>query len=99
MDKVLLIIFDWNLRQLYHELLLSKDLEVTPTDSIENAILLLTMTEYQSVVIYTDETASEQVLTLLQLRKKHVRWTDPLFIILSADADMFQKWLKPTDLI
>lgn len=99
MEKVLLISYDWSLRQLYHELLLSKDIEVTPIDNIEDAIMLLTIGEFAGVAIYIDKESHNQVLTLLQLRKKHTRWGHLQFFILSAEGESFKRWLLPCDLI
>ncbi|MEO8582006.1 MAG: hypothetical protein ABI425_05550 [Patescibacteria group bacterium] len=99
MEKILLIVLDWNLRQLYHELLLTRNLEVTPIDSIEDAIVLLSLGQFETIVLYTDEQSHNQVLTLLRLRKKYPRWQNLKFIILSADSDAFRQELNEADLI
>lgn len=72
MEILLLIISDWNLRQLYHELLFSKNnIEVIPIDSIENAILILSLNQIKLAVVYVDNKNITELQVFLNLRKKH----------------------------
>lgn len=84
MEKILLVIFDPSLRQLYHELLTSSDFEVIPADSIENAMLNLMGNEISIVAIYVDDDNSEEAQMFLRLCRYRQIWMDLRFAVISS---------------
>lgn len=94
MDILLLIIFDSNLRQLYHELLLSKNIEVIPTNNISNATIMLTLNHVSSVVIYTDDTNEAQIEAFLRLYQKNKNWQSTKVILLASGETSYSRFLN-----
>lgn len=86
MDKLLLIIPDWLLRQLYHELLISKNIEIVPMDKVADAILILSLTEFRVAVFYVNSANSQEVENFLRLRKKHKKLSNVKIILLSEES-------------
>lgn len=99
MDIILLFIPDWNLRQLYHELLLTRSIEVVPAHLVEDMMLLITLSKFSTVVIYLDDKSNESLITFLQFRKKYNRWSNIKFILLTADKNDYSPFLYPKDTI
>ncbi len=97
MDKVLLIVSDLNLRQLYHELLLSKTLEVLPVEDIGDATILLTLNQFSCAIIFADGKNTNEIEIFLNLRKKHRTLIKTKIVLLTPD-DIFESLLIPTDL-
>lgn len=86
MDKLLLIIPDWNLRQLYHELLISKNIEIVPLDKVEDAVLILSLTEFMAAVFYVNLRNSQEIENFLKLRKKHKKLSSVKIILLLEES-------------
>jgi DNA-binding NtrC family response regulator len=84
MEKILLIIFDPSLRQLYHELLSTSDYEVIPADSIENALLSLMGNRISIVAIYVDDDNREEAEMFLKLCRYRQIWMDLRFAVISS---------------
>lgn len=99
MDIILLTVSEWNLRQLYHELLFSKTVEVVPTASISNALLLLTLSHFAAAVFYIDEQNAVEMEVFLSLRKKHQGLRNTKIILLTADNDAYASLLTDRDRI
>ncbi len=97
MDKILLVISDPNLRQVYHELLFSKTIEIVATDSIGNAIMLLTIHEFRIAVFFVDEETGE-IETFLTMRKKHAKWNNTIVILLTTEEARYSPWFLKNDI-
>lgn len=98
MDKILLIIPDATLRQLYHELLFSKKTEIIATNTIVGGLLILTTTTVSIIVLYVDayRVEIEQFLLLLMKRR---RWRRIPIIILDSEQSISPQLLKGQDKI
>lgn len=83
MEKILLIIFDPSLRQLYHELLNSSEFEVIPVDSIETAMLNLMGNKISIVAIYVDDDNREEAEMFLKLCRYRQAWHELRFAVIS----------------
>lgn len=94
--KILLIIGNQTLRQLYHELLSSKGLEVIATENITHALLMFTIHDFSAIIIYTDE--ETETKTFLKLRQRQLKWQVPL-VLLTPEPDLFQHSLYKNDLL
>lgn len=84
MDKILLIVPQFELRQLYHEVLLSKHLEVVPVDNLAAAILLLTIETFKKVIYYVEESSLETEM-FIKLREKYKNLSTVGLILLTDD--------------
>ncbi len=99
MDKILLLVPDFNLRQLYHELLLSKNIEVIPLDNIYDAIIMVAFAKFKLLVLYLDDHNSLEGTVFLNIRKKHKVLLKTKIIILTEDEETYSKMLTEKDLI
>lgn len=99
MDIVLLIVPEWNLRQLYHELLFSKNIEVVPIDNISDAILMLTLQQFNAIVIYSDESQYKEVTAFLSLRTKKPEWHNTKVVLISPEYSFYNNNLLATDIV
>lgn len=99
MDTVLLLIFDLNLRQLYHELLLSRNIEVVPANNVANASLFLAVHSFNAVVVYLDDATNNEITVILKLRKKYTQWAKTPCIFLTSDSSNFINLLNKQDTI
>lgn len=98
MEKILLIIPDWNLRQLYHELLLSIDTEIIPADSIDDSIMLLTIERFDRIVLYTDNDTLINEL-FLKLRRDRPAWRETRLVLLTPERKLYEHLLEKKDTI
>lgn len=96
MGKILLIIQDFRLRQLYHERLFSTETEVVPVDDLASAVLLLTLDYFTLAVFYVED--DEEAAVFLKLRERHERFSQIRFVLLAADND-FQDLMQLKDVI
>lgn len=96
MEKILLIITDWNLRQLYHEQILSKSIEVVPIDTYSNGLVILLLMQFAKVVVYVDETSASQAEVFLSIRRKHQKLL-AIPVILLGDKDAYTHFLTDRD--
>jgi hypothetical protein len=97
MDNILLIIYDFTLRQLYHELLLTKNIEIIPCNTIENAVLLLTLTHIAAAIVYSDDINKDEIEAFLNLRTTYEKWQKIPLILLSLDTPEYHRKLLPID--
>lgn len=88
-DKVLLLIKDRGLRRLYHELLLTQDVEVVPTESVESALVLECVDRYTSVVMYPDDMSDDAVASYLLLHTQVPRLSEIYIVILTTDPESY----------
>ncbi|MEP7167248.1 MAG: hypothetical protein ABI758_04685 [Candidatus Woesebacteria bacterium] len=96
MEKILLVIPSLSSRQLYHEVFLSIPTEVVPTETIANAILLLTAEEFKIVVIDGDDNCLV-VEVFLKVRKEKHLWNTIPFLILASEGEQYQEYLHSWD--
>ena len=99
MHKLLLIVPDASLRQLYHELLVNRQIEVMPVATIEDAILLLSVYQFKMIVIYVDPLNEKSAITFITLRKKLAKWLKAKLVILTSGLDMPESNLYYDDLV
>lgn len=99
MEILLLIISDWNLRQLYHELLFSKNMEVIPIDSIENAILILSLNKIDLAVIYVDDENVAEFEIFINLREKHKNISKVKIVLLTSFANFSFPFFPENELV
>lgn len=89
MDKILLLISDAKLRQLYHELLNSENIEVLPVSSVENAIAMFAFNTFNAVVIYPDDIEQSLIETFFHLLHKIDTVSRSRVILLTSDPDQY----------
>lgn len=99
METVLLIVSEWSLRQLYHELLFGKDFEVVPVANVQDAILLITLIYFSTAVIYIDDKISTSAVAFLNLRKKHQGLRNTKMILLTSESYLYNRLLVERDVI
>jgi len=97
MKKIILIITNNKIRQLYHKTLQSKNIEVTPIADLSIAIMLLNLNKFDLAVLDNDQNLIETEI-FLRLRQKHKHLSRTKFIILSKNEDFHPKIVK-TDLL
>lgn len=99
MEIILLIVSDWSLRQLYHELLMSKNIEVVPVDSVENALVMLAVRKIDTIALYIDESNETAAEAFLRLRTKREHWRAINLFLLSSDCAKCEPWIKENDTV
>ena len=98
MEKVLLIITNHTLRQLYHELFVSESFEPVVSENVASALVMLTIHDNIAVVVLFDDQESE-VQTLLRLRKRRRKWLRIPLVILTPEPALFARSLTKKDLL
>ena len=98
MEKILLIVSDWNLRQLYHEELLSKRIEVVPVENICDAMVLLVLSKFRAAVLFVDYHTSEEAEVFLRLRDKYESLRTTLMVVLTSET-FDATLLAPEDMV
>lgn len=99
MENILLIVSNRNLRQLYHELLMSKDIEVVPLEKISDAVVFLFVKNFDIIVLYIDEQNELEAENFLRLRSKRDDWKTIPVAVLTSFTGTFSDWLHENDLI
>lgn len=99
MDKILLIVPDWNLRQLYHELLFSRNIEVIPIDNIESGLPLLITTRIRLAIIYIDPNNLASAEVFLKVRQKDLKLLNIRVVLITSESETIDNLTKKTDLI
>lgn len=84
LDKVLLIINEIQLSQLYHEVLIASGYETIITEHVETAFPFLIISSFQAVIIF-DNNQIESIENILDIRKKHRCWQKTQVIIVSVE--------------
>lgn len=97
MDKILLLITDPKLRQLYHELLHSEKIEVLPVASVENAIAMFAFNTFKAVVLYPDDIDQSLIETFFHLLHKIDTMSRSRVIVLTSDPDQYSAQLGKRD--
>lgn len=99
MENILLVILDFNLRQLYHDLLLTENTEVVPVSKIENAVLVESLTKFNLIVLYSDDIEQGSVKAFLRLQKRIEKFSKVKIALLTADENTYSKCLTSGDQI
>lgn len=99
MVNILLVILDFNLRQLYHDMLLTENTEIFPVSRIENAVLIESITKFNVIVLYTDDIEPGTVKSFLRLQKRIEKFSTVKIALLSADENAYAKCLTNGDRI
>jgi len=99
MGNILLVILDFNLRQLYHDMLLTENTEIFPVSKIENAVLVESLTRFNIIVLYTDDIEPGTVKSFLRLQKRIEKFSTVKIALLSADENAYVKCLTSGDQI
>ena len=99
MENILLIIADFSLRQLYHELLFSEYCEVVPVAKVANAIVIESLFDFRTVVLYPDDVAPTEIDAFLRLQRKIKRFARARIVLLTSDHDLYARRLNATDTI
>ncbi|MFO0703125.1 MAG: hypothetical protein U0525_00155 [Patescibacteria group bacterium] len=97
MGNILLLIPNFNLRQLYHELLLTENIEIFPVSKVENTILVESINTYDILVIHTDDIEPGAVKSLLRLQKRIEKFSSVKIALLTADEYAYHKCLTGGD--
>lgn len=97
MEKVLLVVSDFTLRQLYHEFFFSQQIEIVPVSEIATAVLLLTLEEFTGIILYVVDPPGE-IEVFLNLRQKHSLLSQVKLILL-VDCHDFYPSLTEKDLL
>lgn len=93
MKKIILIITDNKTRQLYHEILLSKKIEITPTANLSTAIMLLNLEKFDLAILDNGQNLIETEV-FLKVRQNHHHLSRTRFILLSKNKDFNPKITK-----
>ncbi len=98
MKKIILIITNNKIRQLYHEILQSENIEVVPLSDLSTAIMILNLEKFDLAVLKNDQFLIETEI-FLKLRQKHKNLSATKFVILSKNKDFNPKMIKADLLI
>ncbi len=99
MDNILLLIPDFRLRQLYHDMLMTENIEIFPVSKVENAILVESITKFSLLVMHTDDIEPALVKSFLRLQKRIERFDKVSIVLLTADESAYMKLLTKNDLV
>lgn len=97
MKKILLIVTNDKLRQVYHEILFSHRVEVIPVTELSVAIMLLSLDKFTLVILDVGQNLLETEV-FLKLRKKYHNLSRVKFILLT-DNKNFNPILSKTDML
>lgn len=97
MKKILLIINDDKVRQVYHKTLLSKDIEVVPVINLSTAIMFLSLEKFTLAILEVGPNPIETEV-FLKLRQKH-RYLSKTKLIILSQSDEFNPQITKNDLI
>ena len=97
MKKILLIIDNDELRQVYHEILFSHRVEVTPVKEISTAIMLLNLDKFSVVILDMGNNLLETEI-FFRLRKNYKNLLKTKFVVLTKDKNFSPNLIK-TDLL
>lgn len=98
-DPILLVIQDPSLRQLYHELIVPKGVEVVPVCSLEDVLLLQSIRVYGAIVIYADDIPQSELEIYITLQKKVERLGKSKILFLTSCPDEFSSILRVQDIL
>ena len=98
MDKILLLVTDPKLRQLYHELLNSENIEILAVSSVENAIAMFAFNTFRAVVVYPDDIEQPLVETFFHLLHKIDTVSRSRVIVLTSDPDLYSPLFGKRDI-
>ncbi len=96
-DTILLLIRDPRLRQLYHELLICENIEIVPIAKVENAIIIETFDQFDTLIVYPDDIDCKTMETFLHLQKKVDKLANIRLILLTSEPDQYTKLLSSRD--
>ena len=96
-EKLLLLIADSKLRQLYHELLNSEKIEIIPVASVENAIAMFAFNTFTAVVLYPDDIDQPLIETFFHLLHKIDTMSRSRVVVLTSDPDQYSSLLRNHD--
>ncbi len=99
MESILLLIADQRLRQLYHELLLCENIEIVPISKVENAIIIETFDQFNTIIVYPDDIEWKIIETFLNLQKKGDKLALIRLILLTSEPDQYTKLLSSRDVV
>ena len=99
MESILLLIADQRLRQLYHELLLCENIEIVPISKFENAIIIETFDQFNTIIVYPDDIEWKIIETFLHLQKKVDKLALIRLILLTSEPDQYTKLLSSRDVV
>lgn len=88
-EKIILLISDQRLRQLYHELLISENVEIIPAYNLENALLIESIDNISITILYPDDIESKSIERFLQVHQKIEKLSKVKMIILTSDPDQY----------
>jgi len=89
-DKMILLISDQRLRQLYHELLISENIEIIPVFNLENSLLIEYVDTIAITVLYPDDFKFVTVERYIQVHHKIGKLSKVIMIILTSDPDQYR---------
>jgi hypothetical protein len=99
LDTILLLIRDSRLRQLYHELLICENIEIIPIAKVENAIIIETFDNLNTLIVYPDDIDWKIIETFLHLQKKVDKLAKVRLILLTSEPDQYTKLLSTRDVV
>lgn len=97
MDKIIFVVPDPDLRQLYHELLFSEKIEIIPLDILTDAIILLVLTEVKLLIIYVDDNNLALANAVFHIRSKNLRLMKTKLVVVSPIDKEALKFLSNQD--
>lgn len=87
---MILLISDQRLRQLYHELLISENIEIIPVFNLENSLLIEYVDTIAITVLYPDDFKFVTVERYIQVHHKIGKLSKVIMIILTSDPDQYR---------
>lgn len=88
-DILILLIHDPHLRQLYHELLLSHDIEIIPVATIEESIGILATIRCTAIAIFTDDLELEAVKRYIGILHHITTHGTVRVVVMSGEPDQY----------
>lgn len=95
--KVLLLIKDDPLRQLYHELLYTQYAEIIPFSTIEDAIAALAVSRYTALVLYPDDMSEHTIDSFLHLLHKIESFAHTRLLIITIEPEIYSQSIRQND--
>ena len=89
-DPILLVIQDPSSRQLYHELFVTRNMEVIPLAHIEDVFLLEAIRPCDLIVIYADDIDSKEFELFMGVQKRVELFSKSRIVLLTSSPEQYE---------
>lgn len=99
MDAILFMSSNRIVRQLYHGLLFSKNIEIVPVESMSDATVLLMLNPYFRIIMHVSPEEKDQTKLFLNLRNRHHKLSQTKLILLTDNVNVYSGLIIAKDYI